>query len=167
MRRGGRLTAAERDEYTAFLTSVTAEERRWVEAQRGAPMRRPAEPHVQAVLAAGTGRVGGKEYWVRWSDGEEGWGPRPHGGADGARVRAELATARQEYEDEGGAAAGGLRDRLHEKRGPTWLWLATQAPQAVGRRDAAQLVRDARAHGVETAEEERERDELGPKTTVR
>eukprot|EP00966_Prymnesium_polylepis_P270085 6239248-Prymnesium_polylepis.1 len=67
----------------------------------------------------------------------------------------ELATARRAYEEAGGAAADGLRERLGEAKGQAWLWLATQAPQAVGRRDAAGIVQEARAHGVETAEGEK------------
>eukprot|EP00966_Prymnesium_polylepis_P125381 2899132-Prymnesium_polylepis.1 len=71
VRTGGRLTEAERAEYTELMEGISSEEREWVEGQRGAPMRRPAEPRVEAVLAGGTGRLGEQEYWVRWSDGRE------------------------------------------------------------------------------------------------
>ena len=131
-RTGGYLTAAERAEYTALLEGIEPEEQEWVAAQRGPAMCRPAEPHATMVVAAGKGRRGEQEYGVQWDNGEEGWGPRPHTGEWGPGVRTGMAATREAWEADGGAR--GLRERLGVERGGAWLWLATQAPQAVGRR---------------------------------
>ena len=127
-RRGGRLTAAERAEYVSLLEGLDEdkEETDWVTGQRGPPEERPAEATVTEVVAAGKGRRGEREYWMRWSDGEEGWGRRPRTATAG--MDREMGRAR-EAEGE-----GDLREALTKERGTAWVWLATQAPLAVGRR---------------------------------
>ena len=82
---------------------------------------------------------------IHWSDGTMAWGPRPRA-VTREQARA-FAERRQEYEARGGA---GLREQLLQRRGPTWLWLATQAPMAIGRQ-AAGIAREANAQGVERA----------------
>jgi hypothetical protein len=151
-RRGGRLTAAERAEYVTLLEGLdeNKEETDWVTGQRGPPEERPAEATVTEVVAAGKGRRGEREYWMRWSDGEEGWGRRPRTATAG--MDREMGRAR-EAEGE-----GDLREALTKERGTAWVWLATQAPLAVGRRDTGAIVDEAEKAGVKTAgQEARER----------
>ena len=132
VRRGGQLTCGEREEYVQLLKELGAEEQEWVRAQRGPPMARPEGARVVAVLAAGKDRRGRREYLLEWSDGTKGWGPRPRSVLP--KTAGELKRARDALEATAEEANGGaLRGRLRQERGPTWLWLATQAPLAVGR----------------------------------
>ena len=150
VRHGGRLTDAENSEYLRLLDGMRPEEHRWVAAQRGPPDERPAEVRVTRVVAAADGRRGQHEYLMEWSDGSAGWGPRPRSVKAGLAVR--FSQAREAYEKSArNGEQGGLREQLGRTRGGEWLWLATQAPMAVGRREGAAIVAAAVKEGVETA----------------
>ena len=150
MRVGARLTAAERGEYLCLLSELTAEEEEWAKKSEMEPLTRPLEPVAEEVLSAGADRRGRAEYLLRWSDGVARWGPRPT--AVTPQVRRALGTARQAWEQRAADSGGGeLRSILRGKHGEAWLYLATMAPQAVGRRDPAGMVRAAEAAGVATA----------------
>ena len=143
VRRGGRLTAGERREYVELLSNMTAEENEWVAAQSGPPMRRAAEIAVEEVRAAGKDRTGRCVYLLRWTDGTERWGQRPRQVSQ--EVARELRGARKAYEE---GAGEGLREWVRRMRGHTELWLATEAPLAVGQMDAAKLIELAARNGV-------------------
>ena len=150
IRCGAELTRAERAEYAALVDDFDTEETRWVRAQRGPAATRPAEPRAITVAAAGRGRRGQLEYWTRWDDGTEGWGARPR--AATADVAQQLRAAQERREGHGvDGSDGELRGRLRATRGEAWLWLATQAPMALGRREPGAVLEEAAAAGVQTA----------------
>ena len=104
----------------------------------GEPTRRPDECKATEVLAAGEDRLGRNIYLIRWSDGSERWGPRPRTAGHAVSQAADTARRAREQRNEygaGGSEGGRLRAILRQRHGPEWLWLATQAPLAVGRRD--------------------------------
>ena len=61
-----------------------------------------------------------------------------------SRVAGMLRDAQQAYYGtEEARRGGGLRGQLQREHGEGWVWLATEAPMALGRRDASAIVRKA------------------------
>ena len=84
------------------------------------------------------------EYLVRREGEEARWGSRPSG------LGREAKEQRKQLEEEGAeGAAETAREMLGRKYGGAWLWLATEAPMAVGMADRGELVEEARRRGVE------------------
>ena len=83
------------------------------------------------------------EYLIERSDGERRWGPRPRAGMTrglGRRCTAMGAEVDRRT----------VRTRIKASQGAGWLWLATEAPQAMCRRSAAAMVERAESKGVRT-----------------
>jgi len=147
VRIGGELTEAERREYQALAARLTSREKRWMRQQRGDADERPREPVVVEVHAARDGVRGRKEYYIEWSDGREGWEARPQ--SVSREVARRMATERAEYERaEAAGETMGLREMLIRQRGEGWMWLAAEAPKAVGRRDVRALVAEVKERGL-------------------
>ena len=116
-------------------------------AARGDADERPREPVVVEVHAARDGVRGRKEYYIEWSDGREGWEARPQ--SVSREVARRMATERAEYERaEAAGETMGLREMLIRQRGEGWMWLAAEAPKAVGRRDVRALVAEVKERGL-------------------
>ena len=151
-RHGARLTPAEQKEYTTLQGEMTEEENQWAATYGEAPMARPAEAHVTEVLGAGRDRCNRVEYLLRWSDGSTRWAPRPTRVQKWARQRMQAAKLAHEEGRAGDSSEGGeLRARLRATKGEPWLYLATEAPMAVGARNAEEMVAAAEAQNVRTA----------------
>ena len=150
---GGGLTAQEKWEYGELRRQATEEEEEWMRRRTGPPARRPPAARVDRVLAAGRDERGRRTYLMQTDDGCSGWGAKPSSAGAEARLQMQTARAEQERKEKEGGD-GGLREELRRAKGEAWLWLATQAPMAVGRRTTVSMVREAAEHGVATARAE-------------
>ena len=160
------LPAAAHREYVRLMADWRREEEEWVQSQRGGAAERPQEPTPLQVMAARDGRRGQREILVQWSDGRTCWGPRPESMTrEAARAAKEARVEWEAMVAEG--RTGPLRRQLERRWPNARLWLAMEAPSAVGGRDAAGIVAAAAEAGVQMPGEgdsdgdEDEREERG------
>ena len=138
-----RLSGTEQAELRCLMDELTPEEHGWARNAVAVRMTvRPMEPMADSVLRKRVGRNGRLEYLVQRRGRSAGWEPRP------GRLSATAKAQRVHMDAQQAETGEALRGELAREYGEAWLWLAAEAPMAVGMMDRAGLVAAAEGRGV-------------------